>query len=114
MKRRRRAKVDDEEAKIDDGEADIDDEQDRQRIVEVFNRVTLENVHAASEMSTRATGNGGRGGGCQGRGCHGGCRASRVHTPKLEHANEDEDELVIEELKDEGACDTYVDGVGTP
>nr|POF20614.1 hypothetical protein CFP56_74646 [Quercus suber] len=83
-------------------------------IVEVFNRVTLENAHAASETSTRATGNGGRGSGCQGRGCHGGCRASRVHTPKLEHANEDEDELVIEELKDEGAYDTYVDGVGTP
>lgn len=33
--------------------------------------------------------------------------------PKPKHANEDDDELVIEELEDEGACDTYVNGVGT-
>lgn len=33
--------------------------------------------------------------------------------PKPKHANEDDDELVIEELEDEGACDTYVHGVGT-
>ena len=84
------------------------------QIVEEFNRVTLENAHVASETSTQATSHGGQGGGCQGRGCHGGCRAGRVNRLELEHANEDEDESIIEESENEGACDTYVDGVGTP
>ena len=82
------------------------------QIVEEFNRVTLENAHVASETSTQATSHGGQGGGCQGRGCHGGCRAGHVHRLELEHVNEDES--IIEELEDEGACDTYVDGVETP
>ncbi|KAL4651575.1 hypothetical protein ACB092_01G170300 [Castanea dentata] len=84
------------------------------QIVEELHRVTLENAHEVSETSTLVRGCSERGGGCRGRGRCRGCQAGCVRMPKQEHVNEDEDEFVIEELKDKGACDTYVNGAKKP